>query len=115
MSMPKKQLIITSDDFGLSTGVNAAVEKGWRDGILTCASIMPGGSAFDDAIAIARRNPGLQVGLHLTLVQGQAVLPPSQIPDLVNEAGRFSDNPVAVGMRYFFDKGLYKQLKHEIK
>jgi hopanoid biosynthesis associated protein HpnK len=110
-----KQLVITSDDFGLSPGVNAAVEKGWREGILTCASIMPGAAAYGEAVAIARRNPGLQVGLHLTLLQGKAVLPPAQIPDLVNEAGEFSDNPVATGMRYFFDKGLYKQLKQEIE
>lgn len=110
-----KQLIITSDDFGLSPGVNAAVEKGWRDGILTCASIMPGGTAFAEAVKIAHRNPGLQVGLHLTLLQGQAVLPHARIPDLVNEAGEFSDNPVATGMRYFFDKGLYKQLLQEIE
>jgi hopanoid biosynthesis associated protein HpnK len=53
--------------------------------------------------------------LHLTLVQGVAVLPPSQIPDLVNEAGEFGDNPVAAGLRYFFNKGLYKQLKQEIE
>jgi hopanoid biosynthesis associated protein HpnK len=110
-----KQLIITADDFGLSTGVNAAVEKGWSDGILTCASLMPGGAAFKEAVKIARRNPGLQVGLHLTLLQGRSVLPQAQIPDLVDEAGNFSDNPVATGMRYFFDKGLYKQLKREIE
>jgi hopanoid biosynthesis associated protein HpnK len=110
-----KQLVITSDDFGLSPGVNAAVEKGWADGILTCASIMPAGAAFGEAVKIARRNPGLQVGLHLTLVQGQSVLPHSQIPDLVNEAGAFSDNPVTAGMRYYFDKGLYKQLLQEIE
>lgn len=110
-----KQLIITSDDFGLSRGVNKAVEKAWQEGLLTCASIMPGGAAFDDAVAIARRNPGLQIGLHLTLVQGRSVLPHSQIPGLVNEAGCFRDNPVAAGMRYFFDKGLYKQLLREIE
>jgi hopanoid biosynthesis associated protein HpnK len=110
-----KQLIITSDDFGLSKGVNAAVEKGWQDGILTCASIMAGGAAFDDAVAIARRNPGLQVGLHLTLVQGHSVLPLSQLPGLVNETGCFSDNPVKAGMRYFFDKSLYKPILREIE
>jgi hopanoid biosynthesis associated protein HpnK len=110
-----KQLIITSDDFGLSRGVNAAVEKAWQEGILTCASIIAGGAAFDDAVAVARRNPGLQVGLHLTLVQGCAVLSPSEIPGLVNEAGCFSDNPVAAGMRFFFDKGLYKLLRREIE
>ena len=82
---------------------------------MTCASIMPGGSAFDEAVKIARRNPGLQVGLHLTLVQGKAVLPVDQIPELVNKTGCFSDNPVAAGMRYFFDRGLYCQLKREIE
>jgi hopanoid biosynthesis associated protein HpnK len=110
-----RQVIITSDDFGLSPGVNAAVEKGWRDGILTCASIMPGGAGFAEAVKIAKRNPGLQVGLHLTLVQGKSVLPYAQIPGLVNETGEFSDNPVKTGMRYFFDKGIYKQLKKEIE
>lgn len=110
-----KQLIITSDDFGLSSGVNLAVEKGWRDGILTCASIMPGADAFDEALLIARRNPGLQVGLHLTLVQGRSVLTAEEIPGLVDVAGNFSDNPVAAGMRYFFDRGLYCQLKREIE
>lgn len=110
-----RQLIITADDFGLSSGVNRAVERAWREGILTNASLMPGGAAFDEAVEIAGRNPGLQIGLHLTLVQGKAVLPPGEIPGLVDEDGNFGDNPVAAGMRYFFDKGLYKQLKREIE
>lgn len=110
-----RQLIITSDDFGLSSGVNQAVEQAWRDGILTNASLMPGGNAFDEAVEIARRNPGLQVGVHLTLVHGRAVLPPEQIPGLVDSAGKFTDNPVKAGMRYFFDRGLHSQLRQEIE
>lgn len=110
-----KQLIITSDDFGLSSGVNRAVERAWRDGILTCASIMPGGAAFDEALLIAGRNPGLQVGLHLTLLQGRSTLPPAEIPGLTDSAGNFSDNPVATGMRYFFDSRLRGQLEREIE
>lgn len=110
-----KRLIITSDDFGLSSGVNRAVEKAWREGILTCASIMPGGRAFSEAVEIAGRNPGLQVGLHLTLVQGQAVLSPDDIPGLVDRNGNFPDNPFAAGMRYYFDKALRPQLKREIE
>lgn len=113
--MELKQLVITSDDFGLSPGVNRAVEQAWREGLLTCASIMPGAAAFDEAVEIARRNPGLQVGLHLTLVQGRAVLPVDRIPDLVGQDGCFTNNPVAAGMRYFFDRGLYCQLKREIE
>ena len=110
-----KELIITADDFGLSSGVNRAVEKGWQEGILTCASIMPGGTAFDDALDVARRNPGLQVGLHLTLVQGRGVLSPADIPGLVDANGDFPENPVSAGMRYYFDKGVHDQLEREIE
>lgn len=110
-----KRLIITADDFGLSSGVNRAVEQGWKNGLLTGASIMAGGAAFDEAVEIARRNPGLQVGLHLTLVQGRAVLPPAELPGLVDKEGSFGENPVTAGIRYFFDRGLYCQLKREIE
>lgn len=76
---------------------------------------MPGGDAFDEAAEIAKRNPGLQVGLHLTLVQGRPVLPPEQVPDLVGPDGRFPDNPVLVGMKLFFDPTLRLQLRKEIE
>lgn len=91
------------------------MEQAWKNGLLTCASIMPGADAFEEAVKIARRNPGLQVGLHLTLVQGRGVLSPDSIPDLVDKTGCFTNNPVSAGMRYFFDRGLYCQLKREIE
>lgn len=110
-----KKLIVNADDFGLSPGVNRAVELAWQQGILTQASLMPGGIAFDEAVAIAQRNPGLQIGLHLTLVQGRPVLPPEQIPGLVTPNGCFPDNPVLVGMRLYFDRGVRQQLRNELE
>lgn len=110
-----KRLIINADDFGLSAGVNRAVVMAWQKGILTSASIMAAGAAFGDAVVLAKQNPGLQVGLHLTLVQGRAVLHPGEIPGLVDQSGNFTDNPVAAGMRYFFLKGLRQQLRSEIE
>lgn len=110
-----RQLVVNADDFGLSAGVNRAVEIAWQEGILTQASLMSGGSAFDEAVEIARRNPGLQIGLHLTLVQGKPVLPPERIPGLVGPDGLFPDNPIAVGMRLFFDRSIREQLRSEIE
>lgn len=110
-----RRLIVNADDFGLSSGVNRAVELAWQQGILTQTSLMAGGAAFDEALEIARRNPGLQVGLHLTLAQGRPVLPPEQIPGLVGADGCFPDNPVAVGMKLFFDPTLRLQLRAEIE
>jgi hopanoid biosynthesis associated protein HpnK len=91
------------------------VEIAWQEGILTQASLISGGEAFEEAVEIARRNPGLQIGLHLTLVQGTPVLPPEQIPGLVGDDGFFPDNPVAVGMRLFFGRGVREQLRAEIE
>lgn len=110
-----KRIIITADDFGLSRGVNRAVELAWKEGILSGASIMPGAPAFAEAVDVARRNPDLQIGLHLTLIQGRSVLPPAELPDLVDKEGNFTNNPVRGGCRYFFDRGLYCQLKREIE
>ena len=111
----RTNIIVNADDFGLSSGVNRAVVRGWREGILTSASLMAGGDAFDGAVSLAKENPGLQVGLHLTLVQGRSVLPPGEIPGLVDREGRFTDNPVLAGMRYFFLPWLRDQLRREIE
>lgn len=68
-----------------------------------------------DAIARARGLPDLKVGLHIVLVEGTAVLPPEQIPDLVDAEGRFSSDMVASGFRYFFRPGIRRQLAREIR
>src|ERR1700733_8305563 len=79
----RRLCIITADDFGLATTVNEAVETAHLSGVLTAASLMVGAPAAQDAAQRARANPSLRVGLHLTLCDGQAVLPRRQIPDLV--------------------------------
>lgn len=109
-----RRLIVNADDFGRSRSINAAVVRAHREGILTTASLMVNGEACDEAVLLARENPRLGVGLHLTLVMGQAALPPSEIPGLVNARGEFSDNAVASGFRYFACGELRDQLRREI-
>ena len=109
-----KELIVNADDFGLSSGVNRAIIKAWREGILTSASLMVTGGACDEAVALAKAHPGLQVGLHLTLVQGRSVLTHKGFPSLTDHRGDFPDDPVMAGMRYFFLRSLRGQLKAEI-
>lgn len=110
-----KELIINADDFGLCQGANKGIIKAWQQGILTSASIMPGGAAFDEAVALAKEHPGLQVGLHLTLVQGRGVLPSQGLPSLVDNNGDFGNDPVLAGMRYYFLRPLRKKLHREIE
>ena len=84
-----KQLIVNADDLGLTPAVNRGVVRAFRDGIVTSASLLVTGSAFEDAVALARQNPKLDVGLHLALVEERAVLGPDVLPTLVDETGRF--------------------------
>jgi hopanoid biosynthesis associated radical SAM protein HpnJ len=66
-----KGLIVTADDFGAAREVNDAVEHAHRHGVLTAASLMVGAPAVADAVARAKANPRLRVGLHLVLVEGR--------------------------------------------
>jgi hopanoid biosynthesis associated protein HpnK len=108
-----KRLIVTADDFGLCAEVNQAVIEAHRNGILTCASLMVGGEAADEAVRLARNHPSLKVGLHLTLVDGFSVLPQKEIPDLVDSGGRFSGRIVLSGIRCFFSKSVKTQMAME--
>jgi len=110
-----KELVINADDFGLSSGVNRGIIKAWREGILTSASLMVGGSSFEEAVQLANENPGLQVGLHLTLVQGRGIVEHERSPSITDFMGNFTDDPVLAGMRYFFLKKLRSQLYREIE
>jgi hopanoid biosynthesis associated protein HpnK len=110
-----RRLIVNADDFGLSHSVNEAVIRAHREGILTTASLMVNEPGFDEAVKLAKENPKLGVGLHLTLLHGHSALPHEAIPGLVNACGEFSNSPVGVGMKYFFDDDLRAQLRAEIR
>jgi hopanoid biosynthesis associated protein HpnK len=113
--MGKQRLIVNADDFGLSRSVNEAVIRAHREGILTTASLMVNEPGFNEAVRLAKENPKLGVGLHLTLLHGHSALPNTKIPGLVNAKGEFSNSPVRVGMKYFFDSDLCQQLHDEIR
>jgi hopanoid biosynthesis associated protein HpnK len=110
-----RRLIVTADDFGRDVAINEAVEAASRDGILSCASLMVAAPAAADAVARAHRLPALRVGLHLVLTDGRPVLPPGEIRGLVGADGRFDDNQVRAGLRYFFMPGVRRLLAAEIR
>jgi hopanoid biosynthesis associated protein HpnK len=110
-----RALIVTADDFGLSTEVNDAVEAAHRRGILSAASLMVAEPAAADAVARARRLPSLRVGLHLSLVEGRPMLPPERVPDLVDAGGRFRTDMARAGAAMFFRPAVRRQLAAEIE
>jgi hopanoid biosynthesis associated protein HpnK len=113
-SQTRRRLIVNADDFGRSHSINEAVVRAHREGVLTTASLMVNEPGFEEAAALAKQNPKLGVGLHLTLLCGHSALPLEKIPGLVNPRGEFSSNPVSVGFRYFFNRRLREPLRAEI-
>ncbi len=109
-----RRLIVTADDLGRAPEVNAAVENAHRNGLLTAASLMVGEAAAAAAVAMARRNPGLAVGLHLTLTDGTPVLPPGRIPALVRADGRFRDDMAGLGLALAASAAARAQLRAEV-
>jgi hopanoid biosynthesis associated protein HpnK len=109
-----RRLIVNADDFGRSASINQAVIRAHREGILTTTSLMVNKPAFEEAVALARENPTLGVGLHLTLLCGHSTLAPDAIPGLANANGEFSNNPPGAGFRYFFQRSLREPLRREI-
>ena len=110
-----KRLVVTADDFGAAIAVNDAVEQAHQSGILTAASLMVAGDAAADAVQRARRLPRLGVGLHLVLVDGCPILPPEQVPDLIDARGRFRDNMALAGFAFAFRPAVRRQLRAEIE
>ncbi len=82
------RLIINADDFGLTPGVNRAIAELHQAGVLTSATLMATGAAFDDAVAVARANPTLGVGCHIVLTDGVPASAPETIPTLIGPDGK---------------------------
>jgi hopanoid biosynthesis associated protein HpnK len=115
MLRPSRQLIVNGDDFGLSAQVNAGIVHAHLHGILTNTSLMVTGSAWEDAVVLAKAAPSLSVGLHLTLVQGRAALAPHLLSAVTDPGGNFSQNPMLAGLRYFFSRQARAQVRAECR
>jgi predicted glycoside hydrolase/deacetylase ChbG (UPF0249 family) len=81
-------LVVNADDFGFTPDVNRGIVAAHRGGILTAATLMANGQAFDDAVRLARETPSLDLGCHLVLISGPSLLPPyaplpASVPELL--------------------------------
>ena len=59
--------MVNADDLGRSSLINQGIIRAHREGIVTSASLMTDREAFDEAVALAKANPQLGIGLHLDL------------------------------------------------
>jgi chitin disaccharide deacetylase len=78
-----RQLIVNADDFGLTTGVNRAISEAHCDGVVSSATLMANGPAFEDAVKTAKDDPSLSVGCHVVLIDGAPVSPAARLDTML--------------------------------
>ena len=111
-----KQLIVNADDFGLHTLINAGIIKGHQEGFITSTSLMPSAPCWQEAVRLAKENPRLGIGVHLTLVGGvPSVLPKEQVSSLLDDDGLFLPDYVAFAKRYYSGAVKRSELEAELR
>ncbi len=96
-----KQLIINADDFGLHSLINKGIIKGHSEGIITSTSLMPSAPYFDEAVQLAKANPSLGVGIHLTLVGGVKPACTSGVNSLLTAGGVFAEDYTVFAKKWY--------------
>lgn len=111
-----KQLIVNADDFGLHPLINAGIIKGHQEGFITSTSLMPSAPYWQEAVRLAKENPRLGIGVHLTLVGGvPSVLPKEQVSSLLDDDGLFLQDYVAFAKRYYSGAVKRSELEAELR
>jgi len=109
-----KRLIVCADDFGLTKGVNNGIIKCFQKGILTSTSLMANGPKFRHALHLAEKNPGLDVGIHLTLTD-LSPLRPYLIKNLIKTNGKFFTSYLKVIKKILLKPTTLTQIEDEFR
>lgn len=96
------QKIFNADDFGISKGVNAAIVKAHREGILNSASLMINQKYAAEAVNLAKKMPELEMGLHVNLTNEYPAASAQEIPLLVDGQGKLKNGFVNLLLLSFF-------------
>jgi predicted glycoside hydrolase/deacetylase ChbG (UPF0249 family) len=94
-----RNLIVNADDLGWTEGVNRGIVEVHRKGLVTSATLLANGRAFDSGIEAGRKNPELGIGVHLNLSDGPPAAPADWVPGLLNAAGELDGGPESLLLR----------------
>lgn len=61
-----RYLVVNADDFGYAEGVNTGIIAAYEQGVVLSTSLMVDAPRATEAAVLAKRHPGLGVGLHFT-------------------------------------------------
>jgi len=89
-----KRLIVNADDYGRTARVVEGILQAHQQGIVTSTTAMMNMPGIEDALRRAQSCPELGLGVHLVFSAWRPLLPPEQIPTLVDADGTFLSQKV---------------------
>lgn len=110
------RIIFNADDFGISRGVNEAICRAHKQGILNSTSLMVNQKYAKEAVKASKTMPNLELGLHINLTNEYPTLPAKEIPLLTGKDGKFKNGFVKLLLLSIFKyKDFSAQVKKEIE
>lgn len=107
------RLIVNSDDYGLTRGVNLAIIEALNHGILRSTTAMVNMPAIEHAAELSKLNPSLGVGLHLVLTAGKPIAAGHKT--IVDENGDFLKGSVLMKKEDVDTEEVYTEYKAQME
>ena len=108
-----RNLIVNADDLGWTEGVNRGIAEAHRNGIVTSASLLANGASFASGVQLARTTPGLGVGVHLNLSDGEPVAERELVTSLLSDRGELEGRPESLLLRLARRSVLLNEIEQE--
>ncbi len=108
-----RSLIVNADDLGWTEGVNRGIAEAHRNGIVTSASLLANGAAFESGVELAQTTPGLGIGVHLNLSDGEPVAQRELVTTLLNDSGELEGRPESLLIRLARRSVLLEEVERE--
>jgi predicted glycoside hydrolase/deacetylase ChbG (UPF0249 family) len=82
-------VIISADDFGMTSGVNRAIRDLLESGRISSTAVLLGHPGSTEALDIAAAMPIADLGLHVNLTDGRSITQDRRLAALIGPDGRF--------------------------
>jgi predicted glycoside hydrolase/deacetylase ChbG (UPF0249 family) len=106
------KLIINGDDFGYTMSNTLGIIEAYQNGILRSTTALSNSKYLKEAVKLSRANPGLGVGVHLTLTLGK---PLTENKTLHDENGNFYHGPKMIWTKNPDCDEIYAEWKAQIE
>lgn len=110
-----KKVYVNADDFGFSHGINEAIYRGCKDGIINSTSIMMNQPNTEEAVLLSQKMENINIGIHINLTNGYSVSSQIKVPNIVDSQGKFCCGFVKLMLRTMYLKTIRFQIWREIE